>query len=146
MTRRKKDRADHSSDRLKSERRSRESFGKGPSFAGLFDRTAVGQAPSHQGLIQRATTAIQRGRTNHFETGASEMDAIGNGSLPAQERETRKQRLLHGPEEFCSFRSGQPKPVINRRVNVNRKARLRPSTPHARLLMMTRREGRAEWK
>jgi hypothetical protein len=55
-----------------------------------------------------------------------EIDAIGDGSLPAQERETRKRRLLHGPEEFCNFRSDQPKLVrrSNRHVSVNRKAQL----------------------
>ena len=38
-----------------------------------------------------------------------EIETVGDRSLPAQERESRKRRLIHGPEEFSGFRSDQPK-------------------------------------
>jgi hypothetical protein len=38
-----------------------------------------------------------------------EIGTVGDRSLPAQERESRKGRLIHGPEEFSGFRSDQPK-------------------------------------
>jgi hypothetical protein len=40
-----------------------------------------------------------------------EIEAVGDRSLSHRERESRKRRLLHGPEEFCGFRSDQPKPT-----------------------------------
>jgi hypothetical protein len=38
-----------------------------------------------------------------------EIETVGDRSIPAPERESRKRRLLHGPEEFSGFRSDQPK-------------------------------------
>ena len=44
-----------------------------------------------------------------------EIEAINDRSVPVQERENRKRRLIHGPEEFYSVprRRRLPRPLIS---------------------------------
>jgi hypothetical protein len=50
----------------------------------------------------------EAGRTA-FKLASREIETVGDRSLSSQERDSRKRRLVHGPEEFSGFRSDQPK-------------------------------------
>jgi hypothetical protein len=43
------------------------------------------------------------------------LDKMGDPTLPAEERQTRKRRLIKGPKELLDVRTDQPKPVAGGR-------------------------------
>jgi hypothetical protein len=48
------------------------------------------------------------------EMAGQEIDRLGDQSAPAEERESRKRRLLKGPKEFRDIRSDRPKAKAGR--------------------------------
>jgi hypothetical protein len=89
------------------------------------EKAAAQDHRSLTALIERLLTKHVRGRGSlsapkrpHKEAARTalklalrEIETVGDKSLPAPERESRKRRLLHGPEEFSGYRSDQPKSV-----------------------------------
>ncbi len=62
-----------------------------------------------RGFLSAPSVPYKEAARTALKLALREIETVGDRSLPAQERESRKRRLLHGPEEFSDFRGDQPK-------------------------------------
>jgi hypothetical protein len=62
-----------------------------------------------QGFGPAGSTRNRAGATKASKLAASELEPLGDKSLPEEERDRRKRALIRGPKEFREIRGDQPK-------------------------------------
>jgi hypothetical protein len=70
---------------------------------------------SASGDARSQTPKRKKSAARAAELAGEQIDKMGDVATTAEERQTRKRRLIKGPKEFLDVRTDQPKPVAGGR-------------------------------